>query len=83
MQDDVERLRSRWTPELTAAAIAALKGQPTAANVPRIEHGGATWLDLRGIRIDEVQTLERFASTIPENVNGCTASLATSPIDGP
>lgn len=55
MQDDVERLRSRWTPELTAAAIAALKGQPAAANVPRIEHEGASWLDLRGIRIEQTQ----------------------------
>ena len=44
-----------WTPELTAAAIAALKGGAAAPEVPRIEHGGATWLDLRGIRIEQTQ----------------------------
>ena len=55
MQDNVEQLRSRWTPELTAAAIRALKGQPADAKVPVIAHGGHDYLDLRGIRIEQTQ----------------------------
>jgi len=55
MRDDVEHLRSRWTPELTAAAIGALKGQPVDAKLPVIAHGGRDYLDLRGIRIEQTQ----------------------------
>jgi hypothetical protein len=55
MHDSVEHLRARWTPELTAAAIGALRGQPTAVNVPTTEHDGRTVLDLRGIRIEQTQ----------------------------
>ena len=55
MQDSVEQLRARWTPELTAGAISALKGHPTAVEVPSMEHDGRTYLDLRGIRIEQTQ----------------------------
>ena len=55
MHDSVEHLRLRWTPELTAAAIVALKGERTAAPLPTMEHEGKTYLDLRGIRIEQTQ----------------------------
>ena len=55
MHDSVEHLRLRWTPELTAAAILMLKGGPAAAAIPTMEHEGKTFLDLRGIRIEETQ----------------------------
>jgi hypothetical protein len=55
MQDNVELLRARWTPELTAAAISALNGRSSEVKVPVIEHEGRTHLDLRGIRIEQAQ----------------------------
>ncbi|MCE9641717.1 MAG: pentapeptide repeat-containing protein [Betaproteobacteria bacterium] len=55
MQDSVEHLRARWTPELTAAAIRVLKGHPAAVEVPSMDHDGRTYLDLRGIRIEQIQ----------------------------
>ena len=36
MQDNVERLRRRWTPELTAAAVRALKGHAAGAAMPKV-----------------------------------------------
>ena len=50
MSDSVEHLRARWTPELTAAAIHQLQGQPAGIEVPTMQHDGRTFLDLRGIR---------------------------------
>jgi len=55
MHDSVDQLRLRWTPELTAAAICLLQGHPAQVDVPTMEHGGKTYLDLRGIRIEETQ----------------------------
>lgn len=55
MSDSVEHLRSRWTTELTAAAIRALHGHTAEADVPTMQHDGRTFLDLRGIRIEQTQ----------------------------
>jgi hypothetical protein len=55
MNDSVAQLRARWTPELTAAAIAFLQGNPSDVDIPTMEHDGATYLDLRGIRIEGTQ----------------------------
>jgi hypothetical protein len=55
MEDNVEQLRARWTPELTATAISALKGQPAGAKIHVIAHEGRDYLDLRGIRIEQTQ----------------------------
>lgn len=55
MSDSVEHLRARWTPELTAAAIHQLQGQPAGIEVPTMQHDGRTFLDLRGIRIEQTQ----------------------------
>ena len=53
--DSVAQLRARWTPELTAAAIQQLQGQPPAIEIPAMELEGRTLLDLRGIRIEQTQ----------------------------
>ena len=55
MEDRVADLRARWTPEATAAAVAFLESRPTAYDLPTMEHDGATYLDLRGLRIEETQ----------------------------
>jgi hypothetical protein len=55
MNDSVEHLRLRWTPELTAAAIRSLQGHPPEVKIPTMEHDGKTYLDLRGIRIEQTQ----------------------------
>jgi hypothetical protein len=55
MHDSVEQLRARWTPELTAAAVRSLQGHPSDVKVPIMEHDGTTYLDLRGIRIEQTQ----------------------------
>lgn len=55
MSDSVEHLRARWTPELTAAAIHQLQGHPSEAELPTMQHDGRTFLDLRGIRIEQTQ----------------------------
>ncbi len=55
MEDRVAELRSRWTPETTAAAVAFLESRPTNYELPTIEQGGATYLDLRGLRIEQTQ----------------------------
>jgi hypothetical protein len=55
MIDSVQQLRARWTPELTAAAIAFLQGNPSDVEIPTMEHDGRTYLDLRGIRIEGTQ----------------------------
>ena len=55
MHDSVEQLRLRWTPELTAMVIRALKGDAAPHTLPTMEHEGKTYLDLRGIRIEQTQ----------------------------
>jgi hypothetical protein len=55
MEDRVADLRARWTPEATAAAIAFLESRPTGYELPTMEQGGATWLDLRGLHIGGTQ----------------------------
>jgi hypothetical protein len=54
-EDRVSDLRARWTPEATAAAIAFLESRPTAFDLPTMEQGGVTYLDLRGLRIEQTQ----------------------------
>ena len=53
--DSVALLRARWTPELTEAAIGFLQGNPGEVEIPTMELGGETLLDLRGIRIQGTQ----------------------------
>lgn len=55
MEDRVAHLRSRWTPEATAAAVAFLESRPTGYDLPTMEQGGVTYLDLRGLRIEQTQ----------------------------
>jgi hypothetical protein len=55
MEDRVAQLRSRWTPESTAAAVAFLESRPTGYDLPTVEQGGVTYLDLRGLRIEQTQ----------------------------
>jgi hypothetical protein len=55
MEDRVADLRARWTPEATAAAVAFLESRPVAFDLPTMEHDGVTYLDLRGLRIEETQ----------------------------
>jgi hypothetical protein len=55
MDDNVETLRLRWTPEKTAAALRFLQGDRVAGEVPLLEQDGKTWLDLRGIRFGQTQ----------------------------
>ena len=55
MNDSVALLRSRWTPELTDAAIRFLQGNPGDADIPTMELNGVSYLDLRGIRIEQTQ----------------------------
>ena len=56
MTDDrVAELRARWTPEATAAAVAFLESRPINYDLPTMEQGGVTYLDLRGLRIEQTQ----------------------------
>jgi hypothetical protein len=55
MIDSVEYLRSRWTPERTAAAVRLLQGHSAETDVPTMQHDGKVILDLRGIRIEQTQ----------------------------
>jgi hypothetical protein len=55
MEDRVAHLRSRWAPEATAAAVAFLESRPTGYDLPTMEQGGVTYLDLRGLRIEQTQ----------------------------
>ena len=54
-EDRVADLRARWTPEATAAAVAFLESRPTNYDLPTIDQGGKTYLDLRGLRIEQTQ----------------------------
>ncbi len=53
--DSVAQLRARWTPQLTQAAAAFLQGEPSPVELPSMELDGRTYLDLRGIRIEQTQ----------------------------
>ena len=55
MEDRVADLRARWTPEATAAAVAFLESRPTGYELPTVEQGGTTYLDLRGLHIEGTQ----------------------------
>jgi hypothetical protein len=56
MEDSVAHLRSRWTPESTAAAIRFLRGEPMDDGaIGSMEQDGKTYFDLRGIRIEQTQ----------------------------
>src|SRR5258708_16770166 len=54
-EDRVADLRARWTPEATAAAVAFLESRPINYDLPTVEHAGTTYLDLRGLRIEQTQ----------------------------
>jgi hypothetical protein len=55
VEDRVADLRSRWTPESTAAAVAFLEQRPTGFDLPTMEHDGETYLDLRGLHVEQTQ----------------------------
>lgn len=55
MEDRVADLRARWTPGSTAAALAFLDQRPTGFGLPTMEHGGETYVDLRGLRVEQTQ----------------------------
>ena len=55
MEDRVADLRARWTPESTAAAVAFLEQRPTAFPLSTLGHDGETYLDLRGLRVEQTQ----------------------------
>jgi hypothetical protein len=63
--DSVAQLRGRWTPSLTEAAVAFLLGNPAASQLPIMELDGRSYLDLRGIRIEQVQ----FDGVLLQRVN--------------
>ena len=54
-EDRVADLRARWTPQATAAAVAFLESRPVNFDLPTMEHAGTTYLDLRGLRIEQTQ----------------------------
>ena len=54
-EDRVADLRARWTPEATAAAVAFLESRPINFDLPTMEKDGQTYLDLRGLRIEQTQ----------------------------
>ena len=64
MEDRVADLRARWTPEATAAAVAFLESRPTNFDLPTYEQGGVTYLDLRGLRIEETQIDKAFLRNV-------------------
>src|SRR5215213_5621077 len=63
-EDRVADLRARWTPEATAAAVAFLESRPVAYDLPTIEQGGQTYLDLRGLRIEQTQIDKAFLRNV-------------------
>jgi Ion channel/Pentapeptide repeats (9 copies) len=64
MEDRVADLRARWTPEATAAAVAFLESRPVAFDLPTMEHDGVTYLDLRGLRIEETQIDKAYLKNV-------------------
>src|SRR3954465_7995129 len=63
-EDRVADLRARWTPEATAAAVAFLESRPSNFDLPTMEHGGTTYLDLRGLRIEQTQIDKAFLRNV-------------------
>jgi Pentapeptide repeats (9 copies)/Ion channel len=63
-EDRVADLRARWTPEATAAAVAFLESRPVAYDLPTVEQGGQTYLDLRGLRIEQTQVDKAFLRNV-------------------
>ena len=63
-EDRVADLRARWTPEATAAAVAFLESRPVNFDLPTMEHGGTTYLDLRGLRIEQTQVDRAFLRNV-------------------
>lgn len=74
MEDRVADLRARWTQESTAAAVAFLESRPVAFDLPTMEHDGVTYLDLRGLRVEETQIDKAYL----RNVNLRWRCFATS-----
>jgi hypothetical protein len=64
MEDRVADLRARWTPEATAAAVAFLESRPVAFDLPTMEHDGVTYLDLRGLRVEETQIDKAYLKNV-------------------
>ena len=64
MEDRVADLRARWTPEATAAAVAFLESRPTNFDLATFEDKGTTYLDLRGLRIEETQIDNAFLRNV-------------------
>lgn len=64
MEDRVADLRARWTPEATATAVAFLESRPVDFDLPTMEHDGATYLDLRGLRIVETQIDKAYLKSV-------------------
>ena len=64
MEDRVSDLRARWTPEATTAAVAFLESRPTNFDLPTYEEKGVTYLDLRGLRIEETQIDKAFLRNV-------------------
>src|SRR5574341_622521 len=64
MEDRVADLRARWTPEATAAAVAFLESRPVNFDLPTMEHDGATYLDLRGLRVEETQIDKAYLKNV-------------------
>jgi hypothetical protein len=64
MEDRVADLRARWTPEATAAAVAFLESRPVNFDLPTMEHDGHTYLDLRGLRIEETQIDKAYLKNV-------------------
>jgi hypothetical protein len=62
--DRVADLRARWTPEATAAAVAFLESRPVAYDLPTMEYGGQTYLDLRGLRIEQTQVDKAYLRNV-------------------
>ena len=62
--DRVADLRARWTPESTAAAVAFLETRPVAFDLPTMELHGTTYLDLRGLRIEQTQIDKAFLRNV-------------------
>ncbi|MGH8692261.1 MAG: ion channel [Burkholderiales bacterium] len=64
MEDRVADLRARWTPEATAAAVAFLESRPVAFDLPVMEHEGVSYLDLRGLRVEETQIDKAYLKNV-------------------
>jgi hypothetical protein len=63
-EDRVADLRARWTPEATAAAVAFLESRPVNFDLPTLEQGGTTYLDLRGLRVEQTQIDRAFLRNV-------------------